>query len=174
MDCIVHGVLQARKPEWVAILFFKDLLNPEIKPHRSLTLHVDSPLAEPPGKPSPVKAAPPLSGPYTPGTIYLYFPHPKARCQAARGPSLLVQGPLKYFKSASADPLPALSCFPHIDKDGGPSFPPLFCLWPRGWSSTWPCCASPKTCECDELCLSESPLCPALTASQQSALGVAL
>ena len=32
----------------------------------------------------------------------------------------------------------------------------------------------PKTCECDELCLSESPLCPALTASQQSALGVAL
>ena len=52
-------------------------------------------VAEPPGKPSPVRAAPPLSGPYTTGTICLYFPHPKARCQATRGPSLLVQGPLK-------------------------------------------------------------------------------
>jgi len=37
----VHGILQARILEWVAIPFFKYLLDPEIEP-RSPTLQVDS------------------------------------------------------------------------------------------------------------------------------------
>ena len=40
MDCIVHGILQARILEWVAFPFFRDLPNPGIKP-RSPTLLVD-------------------------------------------------------------------------------------------------------------------------------------
>ena len=46
----VHGILQARILEWVAILFSRDLPNPVIKP-RSPTLQADSLLSEPPGKP---------------------------------------------------------------------------------------------------------------------------
>ena len=46
----VHGILQARILEWVAILFSRDLPNPGIKPG-SPTLQADSLLSEPPGKP---------------------------------------------------------------------------------------------------------------------------
>ena len=46
----VHGILQARILEWVAIPFSRDLSNPEIKP-RSPALQVDSLLSEPPEKP---------------------------------------------------------------------------------------------------------------------------
>ena len=46
----VHGILQARILEWVAVPFSRDLPNPEVKP-RSPTLLVDSLPAEPPGKP---------------------------------------------------------------------------------------------------------------------------
>ena len=52
MDCTVHGILQARILEWVAIsssLLQGDLPNPGIKP-RSPTLQVDSLPAELPGK----------------------------------------------------------------------------------------------------------------------------
>ena len=53
---IVHGILQARKLEWVAVPFSKgssqprDLPNPGIEP-RSSTLQMDSLPAEPQGKP---------------------------------------------------------------------------------------------------------------------------
>ena len=54
MDCSprgssVHGILQARILEWVAISFSRDLPNPEIEP-RSPTLQADSLPSEPPGK----------------------------------------------------------------------------------------------------------------------------
>ena len=55
MDCSlpgssVHGILQARILEWVAIPFSGDLPNPGIAP-RSPTLQEDSLPCEPPGKP---------------------------------------------------------------------------------------------------------------------------
>ena len=55
MDCSppgssVHGILQARKLEWVVISFSGDLPNPEIEPG-SPALLADSLLAELPGKP---------------------------------------------------------------------------------------------------------------------------
>ena len=43
---VVHGILQARKPEWVASRFSRDLPNPGIEP-RSLTLQVESSPVEP-------------------------------------------------------------------------------------------------------------------------------
>ena len=46
----VHGILQARILEWVAIPFSWDLPNPGIKP-RSPTLQADSLLSEPLGRP---------------------------------------------------------------------------------------------------------------------------
>ena len=46
----VHGILQARILEWVAILFSRDPPNPGIEP-RSPTLQGDSVSAEPQGKP---------------------------------------------------------------------------------------------------------------------------
>ena len=49
MDCTVHGILQARTLEWVAIPAPGDLPNPGIKP-RCPTLQADSLPAEPPGK----------------------------------------------------------------------------------------------------------------------------
>ena len=49
LDSSVHGILQARIPEWVAISFFRGLPNPWIKP-RSPALQEDSLLSEPPGK----------------------------------------------------------------------------------------------------------------------------
>ena len=51
MDYIVHGILQARIPEWVAFLFSRGLPNPGIKP-RSPALQEDFLSSEPPGKPS--------------------------------------------------------------------------------------------------------------------------
>ena len=51
MDYTVHGILQARILEWVAIPFSRDLPNPGIKP-RSCTLWADSLPAEPQGKPN--------------------------------------------------------------------------------------------------------------------------
>ena len=45
-DCIVHGILQARILEWVAVPFSRGSSQP-----RSPTLQVDSSPAEPPGKP---------------------------------------------------------------------------------------------------------------------------
>ena len=45
----VHGILQARILEWVAIPFFRDLPSPGIKP-RSPALQADSLPSEPPGK----------------------------------------------------------------------------------------------------------------------------
>jgi len=55
MDCIppgapVHGILQARILEWVAIPFSRDFPNPGIEPG-SPTLQADSLSSEPPGKP---------------------------------------------------------------------------------------------------------------------------
>ena len=49
----VHGILQARVLEWVAIPFCRDLPNPGIKPG-SRALQGDSLPSEPPGKPSSV------------------------------------------------------------------------------------------------------------------------
>ena len=46
----VHGILQARILEWVAISLSGDLPDPEIKP-RSLVLQANSLLSEPPKKP---------------------------------------------------------------------------------------------------------------------------
>ena len=45
----VHGILQARILEWVAIPFSRDLPDPGIKP-RSPELQADSLPSEPPGK----------------------------------------------------------------------------------------------------------------------------
>ena len=45
----VHGILQARKLEWVAIRFFRDVPDPEMEP-RSSALQADSLLSEIPGK----------------------------------------------------------------------------------------------------------------------------
>ena len=45
----VHGILQARKLEWVAIRFFRDVRDPEMEP-RSSALQADSLLPEIPGK----------------------------------------------------------------------------------------------------------------------------
>jgi len=50
MGYTVHGILQAKILEWVAISFPGDLLNPGIEP-RSPALQVDSLPVEPPGKP---------------------------------------------------------------------------------------------------------------------------
>ena len=55
MDCgppgsSVHGILQARILEWVAISFSRDLPDPGFIPG-SLALQVDSLPSEPPGKP---------------------------------------------------------------------------------------------------------------------------
>ena len=49
-DCTVHGILQARIPEWVATPSPKDLPNPGIEP-RYLMLQVASLPAEPLWKP---------------------------------------------------------------------------------------------------------------------------
>ena len=49
-DSSVHGILQARMLEWIAIPFSGDLSNPGIKP-RSPTLQAESFLSEPSGKP---------------------------------------------------------------------------------------------------------------------------
>ena len=46
----VHGILQARILEWVAISFSGDLLNPGIEP-RSPTLQADALTSAPPGEP---------------------------------------------------------------------------------------------------------------------------
>ena len=57
MDYIIHGILQARILEWVAIsssLLQGDLPNPGIKP-RSPTLQADFVPAEPPGEPCDLK-----------------------------------------------------------------------------------------------------------------------
>ena len=51
MDCTVHGILQARILEWVAVPSPGNLPNPGIEPS-SPALQVDSLPAEPPGKPS--------------------------------------------------------------------------------------------------------------------------
>ena len=56
MDCSlpgssVHGILQARILEWVAVPFCRDLPNPGIQP-RSPALQADSLSSEPPGNPS--------------------------------------------------------------------------------------------------------------------------
>ena len=46
MDCIVHGILQARIVEWVAVPVSRGSFEP-----RSSTLQEDASPAEPPGKP---------------------------------------------------------------------------------------------------------------------------
>ena len=46
MDYTIHGILQARIPEWVTFHFSGDLPNPGIEP-RSPTLQTDSLSAEP-------------------------------------------------------------------------------------------------------------------------------
>ena len=51
MGYTVHGILQARVLEWVALPFSRDLPNPGIEP-KSPTLQADSLPAEPAGKPS--------------------------------------------------------------------------------------------------------------------------
>ena len=49
----IHGILQARILEWVAISFSRDLLDTGIKP-RSPTLQAVSLMSEPPGKPNDI------------------------------------------------------------------------------------------------------------------------
>ena len=49
-DSSVHGIVQARLLEWVAISFSRDLPHPGIEP-RSLALQADSLPSEPPEKP---------------------------------------------------------------------------------------------------------------------------
>ena len=49
MDYVVHGILQARILEWVAVTFPGDLPNPGIEPWSAL--QADSLPAEPQGKP---------------------------------------------------------------------------------------------------------------------------
>ena len=49
----VHGILQARILEWVAIPFSRDPPDPGIEP-RSPTLQADSLSSEPPGKPNEI------------------------------------------------------------------------------------------------------------------------
>ena len=49
MDCIVHGILQVRILEWVAVPFSRGYFDPRIEP-RSPALQVDSLPVEPPGK----------------------------------------------------------------------------------------------------------------------------
>ena len=51
MDWIVHGILQTRILEWVAIPFSRGSSQPRDEP-RSLALQADSLPAEPPGKPN--------------------------------------------------------------------------------------------------------------------------
>ena len=51
IDYIVHGILQARILEWVAIPFSGDLPSPGMEP-RSPALQAESSPAEPPGMPS--------------------------------------------------------------------------------------------------------------------------
>ena len=58
MDCSppgssIHGILQARILEWVAISFSGDLPDPGIEP-RSPELQADALTSEPPGKPNNV------------------------------------------------------------------------------------------------------------------------
>ena len=60
MDCIlpgssVHGILQARILEWVAIPFSRGSFRPRIKPEASI-LQADSLPSEPPGEPSDRKS----------------------------------------------------------------------------------------------------------------------
>ena len=50
IDSSVHGILQARILEWVAISFSGDLPSPGIEP-RSPALQADALTSEPPGKP---------------------------------------------------------------------------------------------------------------------------
>ena len=50
MGYTVHGILQARILEWVAIPFSRGLSDPGMEP-RSPTLQADSSPSEPPGKP---------------------------------------------------------------------------------------------------------------------------
>ena len=50
MDYIIHGILQARILEWVAVPFSRGSFQPRIKP-RSPTLQAYSLPSEPPGKP---------------------------------------------------------------------------------------------------------------------------
>ena len=50
MDYTVHGILQARILEWVAVPFSRGSSQPGVKP-RSPSLQVDSLPAEPQGKP---------------------------------------------------------------------------------------------------------------------------
>ena len=49
-DYTVHGILQARLLQWVAVPFSRDLSNPGIEP-RSAALQADSLPTEPRGKP---------------------------------------------------------------------------------------------------------------------------
>ena len=51
IDYTVHGILQARMLEWVAVPFSRGSSQPGIEP-RSPALQVDSLPAEPPGKPN--------------------------------------------------------------------------------------------------------------------------
>ena len=51
MDCMVHGILQARILEWVAFLFSRGSSQPRVKP-RSPALQADSLPTEPQGKPT--------------------------------------------------------------------------------------------------------------------------
>ena len=50
----VHGILQARIMEWVAIFFSRGSSQPRIKPRRSPALQVGSLPAKLPGKPQTV------------------------------------------------------------------------------------------------------------------------
>ena len=82
MDCSlpgssVHGILQARILEWVAIPFSGDLPNLGIEP-RSPALQADSFLSEPPGKPPPQLRGPHQSAEGLSRTNWLILPWVKS------------------------------------------------------------------------------------------------
>ena len=68
MDYTVHGILQARILEWVAISFSRDLPDPGIEP-RPPALQADCLMSEPPGKPK----APSSTGSFFFNYFFLIF-----------------------------------------------------------------------------------------------------
>jgi len=81
MDCSlpgssVHGILQARILEWVAISFSRDLSNPGIEP-ASPALAGGFYTTEPPGKPAILSSSSRRVFVYTENLFYSVFPFVK-------------------------------------------------------------------------------------------------
>ena len=81
----VHGILQARILDWIAIPSPEDLLNPEVKPG-SPVLQADSLLSEPPGKPCKSKYSPSFSSFLSTCLSFCLLTSVSGRWLKARGP----------------------------------------------------------------------------------------